>query len=122
MNDTYGHAAGDILLQQVAVRLLDCTRENEIVARLGGDEFVVILHTSAAKPMYEAEIVAARIISKINLPIMIGGQSLHVGCSVGAAVWTPDGTDTDETMRLADEALYISKRSGKNRITFEAAS
>ncbi|WP_310833041.1 sensor domain-containing diguanylate cyclase [Paenibacillus pedocola] len=122
VNDTYGHAAGDALLQQVAVRLLDCTREHEIVARLGGDEFVIILHTSAARPMYEAEIVAARIISKINLPVMIGGHSLHVGCSVGAAVWTPDGADTSETMRLADEALYISKRSGKNRITFEAAS
>ena len=122
VNDTFGHATGDVLLQQVARRLLDCTRDNEIVARLGGDEFIVILHTSVGKPMQEAEIVAARIISKINLPILIGGESLHVGCSVGAAVWTPDGADTMETMRLADEALYISKRSGKNRITFEAAS
>lgn len=122
VNDTYGHAAGDLLLKQVAVRLRDCTRDNEIVARLGGDEFVVILNTSASKPMYEAEIVAARIINKINLPIVIGGDNIHVGCSVGAAVWTPDGGDTVETLRLADEALYISKRSGKNRITFEAAS
>lgn len=122
VNDSYGHAAGDALLKQVAARLRDCTRDNEIVARLGGDEFVVILNTSASKPMYEAEIVAARIINKINLPIVIGGESLHVGCSVGAAVWTPEGSDTAETLRLADEALYISKRSGKNRITFEAAS
>lgn len=102
---------------------MDCTRDNEIVARLGGDEFVIILNTSAGKPMKEAEIVASRIISKINLPIVIRGENLHVGCSVGAAVWTPDGgSDTVETLRLADEALYISKRSGKNRITFEAAS
>jgi diguanylate cyclase (GGDEF)-like protein len=122
VNDEYGHPTGDALLQQVAIRLRDCTRDNEIVARLGGDEFVVILHTSANKPMYEAEIVAARIISKINLPIAIGGEKIHVGCSIGAAVWTAEGAGTMETLRLADEALYISKRSGKNRITFEAAS
>ncbi|UQZ36513.1 diguanylate cyclase [Paenibacillus sp. PK3_47] len=122
VNDAYGHPTGDALLQKVAIRLRDCTRDNEIVARLGGDEFVVILHTSANKPMQEAEIVAARIISKINLPIAIGGENIHVGCSIGAAVWTADGPDTFETLRLADEALYISKRSGKNRITFEAAS
>ncbi|OKP98105.1 diguanylate cyclase domain-containing protein [Paenibacillus sp. P46E] len=121
VNDTLGHATGDALLQEVAFRLLDCTRDNEIVARLGGDEFVVILHTSAIKPMQEAEIVASRIISKINLPIIIQDENIHVGCSVGAAVWYPDGADTIETLRLADEALYISKRSGKNRITFEAA-
>ncbi|WNS45542.1 diguanylate cyclase domain-containing protein [Paenibacillus sp. MMS20-IR301] len=123
VNDTFGHATGDALLQEVAFRLVESTRDNEIVARLGGDEFVVILNTSAGKPMQEAEIVASRIISKINLPILIRGEELHVGCSVGAAVWTPDGGgDTIETLRLADEALYISKRSGKNRITFEAAS
>lgn len=121
VNDTYGHATGDVLLQQVAGRLLESTRDHEIVARLGGDEFVVILHTSAGKPMYEAEIVATRIINKINLPFLIGGGSLHVGCSVGAAVWSPEAGEPAETMRLADEALYISKRSGKNRITFEAA-
>lgn len=122
VNDAYGHPAGDALLKQVAVRLRDCTRDNEIVARLGGDEFVIILHTSANKPMQEAEIVAARIISKINLPVSIGGDNIHVGCSIGAAVWTEGGSDSVETLRLADEALYISKRSGKNRITFEAAS
>ncbi|MFD1907117.1 GGDEF domain-containing protein [Paenibacillus rhizoplanae] len=122
VNDTFGHAVGDALLQEVAFRLMDCTRDNEIVARLGGDEFVIILNTSAGKPMREAEVVASRIISKINQPILIKGEELRVGCSVGAAVWSPDGGDTVETLRLADEALYISKRSGKNRITFEAAS
>ncbi|MBP2112528.1 sensor domain-containing diguanylate cyclase [Paenibacillus silagei] len=122
VNDSFGHAVGDALLQEVAFRLMDCTRDNEIVARLGGDEFVIILNTSAGKPMKEAEVVASRIISKINQPILIKGEELRVGCSVGAAVWTPDGGDTIETLRLADEALYISKRSGKNRITFEAAS
>ncbi|ULO05187.1 diguanylate cyclase [Paenibacillus sp. 19GGS1-52] len=122
VNDRLGHTGGDILLQQVALRLRDCTRDNEIVARIGGDEFVVILHTSANKPMQEAEVVASRIVSKINQTFEIEGEKVHVGCSVGAAVWGPDGQDTSETLRLADEALYISKRNGKNRITFETAS
>jgi diguanylate cyclase (GGDEF)-like protein len=121
VNDTLGHASGDKLLQEIAFRLQDCTRDNEIVVRLGGDEFVVVLHTSAAKPMQESEVVATRIIHTINEPVIIEGNKIHVGCSIGAAVWSSDsGQDTRETMRLADEALYISKRSGKNRITFEA--
>lgn len=121
VNDTLGHAFGDRLLQEVSFRLLDCTRDNEIVTRIGGDEFVVILHTSAVKAMLEAEVVAKRIINTINIPFEIDGETIHVGCSVGAAVWSPDCQDTSETLRLADEALYISKRSGKNRITFETA-
>ncbi|NGM83168.1 diguanylate cyclase [Paenibacillus sp. 7124] len=121
VNDTLGHAAGDKLLQEVAFRLLESTRDNEMVTRIGGDEFVVILHTSAAKPMQEAEVVAKRIIDKINQPFLIGGEIVQVGCSVGAAVWSPETQDTSEILRLADDALYISKRSGKNRITFETA-
>ncbi|MNB76331.1 Cyclic di-GMP phosphodiesterase Gmr [compost metagenome] len=121
VNDTMGHGAGDKLLQEVAFRLLDSTRDHEMVTRLGGDEFVIILHTSALRPMQEAEAVAKRIIDKINQPYLIDGQIVHVGCSVGAAVWSPESQDTSEILRLADEALYISKRSGKNRITFEKA-
>ncbi|KGE16902.1 diguanylate cyclase [Paenibacillus wynnii] len=121
VNDTLGHSFGDKLLQEVSFRLLDCTRDNEIVTRIGGDEFVVILHTSAVKAMQEAEVVAKRIINKINEPFYIEDKRINVGCSVGAAVWSPESQDTSETLRLADEALYISKRSGKNRITFETA-
>lgn len=119
VNDNYGHDTGDKLLREVALRLLDCTREHEMVTRIGGDEFVVVLQTSAVRPEYEAETVAKRIINRINEPFFIGGLTLNVGVSIGAAVWRPEGADTSETLRLADEALYISKRSGKNRITFE---
>jgi diguanylate cyclase (GGDEF)-like protein len=121
VNDTLGHGVGDQLLREVALRLLDCTRENEIVTRIGGDEFVIILHTSAQKAMKEAEVVANRIINKLNEPFSLGGGIVKIGCSIGAAVWSPECKDTTETLRLADEALYISKRSGKNRITFETA-
>ncbi|AIQ12796.1 sensor domain-containing diguanylate cyclase [Paenibacillus durus] len=121
VNETLGHKTGDKLLQEVSFRLLESTRENEMITRIGGDEFVVILHTSAAKPMQEAEAVAKRIIDKINQPFLIDGEFVHVGCSIGAAVWSPENQDTSEIMRLADDAYYISKRSGKNRITFETA-
>lgn len=122
VNDAMGHASGDKLLQKVAFRLQDCTREQEIVARLGGNEFVVILKTSANKPMQDAEVVAKRIINIINLPFVIDGKNVQIGCSVGAAVWSSEVSDPNETLRLANEALYISKRSGKNQITFETAS
>ncbi|KAA9004130.1 diguanylate cyclase [Paenibacillus spiritus] len=122
VNDARGHAVGDKLLQEVAFRLVESTRDNEIVTRIGGDEFVVVLHTSLQKPMQEAETVAKRIIDAINRPFLIENQPIQIGCSVGAAIWSPDSQDTSETLRLADEALYISKRSGKNRITFESAS
>ncbi|WP_410511445.1 sensor domain-containing diguanylate cyclase [Paenibacillus sp. BR2-3] len=121
VNDTMGHAIGDKLLREVSLRLQDCTRDNEIVTRVGGDEFVIILHTSAVKAMLEAEVVAKRIINTINEPFEFDGETVNIGCSVGAAVWRPEYKDTSETLRLADEALYISKRSGKNRITFETA-
>lgn len=120
VNDTLGHIIGDKLLQQVAVRLVGCTRDNELVARLGGDEFVVILHTTSIKPAQEAEIVAKRIIARLNEPFEVEGHAITVGCSIGAAVWSPDGPDPSECLRLADDALYLSKRSGKNRMTFEA--
>lgn len=71
--------------------------------------------------MQEAEVAAKRIIDKINQPFLIDGEIVQVGCSVGAAVWSPETQDTSEILRLADDALYISKRSGKNRITFETA-
>lgn len=122
VNDAMGHASGDKLLQKVAFRLQDSTREQEIVARVGGNEFIVILKTSANKPMQDAEVVAERIINIINLPLVIDGETVQIGCSVGAAVWCPDESDPEETLRLANEALYISKRNGKNQITFETAS
>lgn len=121
VNERWGHGSGDELLQEISYRLLECTRDNEIVTRIGGDEFVIILHTSSNKAMQEAEIVAKRIIDKINIPFHIHDEIVQISCGVGAAVWSPDCQDTSETLRLADEALYISKRSGKNRITFETA-
>ncbi|MFB9329834.1 diguanylate cyclase domain-containing protein [Paenibacillus aurantiacus] len=118
INDTHGHSAGDALLQNVAARLCACTRGDEIAARLGGDEFLAILNTSAVGAEQEAAAVAARLIETLNQAFVLDGRIVRIGCSIGAAVWPLDSRDPIEIVRLADEALYASKRAGKNRLTF----
>lgn len=118
INDTLGHLAGDQLLQQVAVRLQSCVRSGEIVSRLGGDEFIAILHVSREKAVQESRLIADEIIGILNDTFLIEGQKIKIGCSVGISIWPTDGTELIETMRLADAALYASKRAGKNCATF----
>ncbi|MBW7473163.1 sensor domain-containing diguanylate cyclase [Paenibacillus oenotherae] len=122
INDSLGHAAGDQLLQLVAARLLSCVRDGEIVSRLGGDEFVAILHTSREQAVQEGLRIADEIIRHLNEPFVIEGQEIQIGCSVGGSVWPTDGEDPIATMRLADAALYASKRAGKNRTTFTSTA
>lgn len=121
INDTHGHQAGDALLQNVAARLRACTRGDEIAARLGGDEFLAILNTSADRAEEEAAVVAARLIDTLNQAFVLDGRIVRIGCSIGAAVWPRDSRDPIAIVRLADEALYASKRAGKNRLTFYGA-
>jgi len=118
VNDELGHHAGDLLLKEVAQRLKDTVREGEMVARLGGDEFVMVLQTPGEHPERIGEAVANRVIEVLNSPILLEGQEAHVGCSIGGAVWPRDGEKALEVLQLADKALYDSKRSGKNRVTF----
>lgn len=118
VNDQYGHLAGDTLLKTVALRLRNCVRGGEIVARLGGDEFIAILHTSINHAIDEGTVIANRIILSLNEPIELEGAVVSVGCSIGGAVWPNDHEEIIEVMRLADEALYASKRKGKNCSTF----
>ncbi|CAH1197667.1 hypothetical protein PAECIP111893_00873 [Paenibacillus plantiphilus] len=118
INDTLGHLAGDQLLQQVAVRLQSCVRSGEIISRLGGDEFIAILHTSRENAVQESRLIADEIIRRLNESFLIDGQQIKIGCSIGGSVWPTDGMELIETMRLADAALYASKRAGKNCTTF----
>ncbi|USB32349.1 diguanylate cyclase [Paenibacillus sp. YPG26] len=122
INDTLGHQAGDVLLQKVAQRLKDIVREDELVCRMGGDEFVIVLCTSLQKPMVEAKAVTDRIIKSINEPFVIEGQSVNIGCSIGAALYPLDSPDPVEVLNQADEALYLSKGAGKNCATFISSS
>ncbi len=113
VNDTLGHHAGDLLLRQVAQRLLTCVRETDTVARLGGDEFVLIL--TRLKALAAAELVADNIIRALAEPCEILGQPLRTGASIGIAMYPSDGSDAGELLQKADLAMYRAKSTGRNR-------
>ena len=116
VNDTFGHAIGDIVLQQVAARTLETVRRSsDSIARLGGDEFVVLLPQIAS--ISNAEAVAGNIRKVLELPFNIEGHTIMISCSIGIAVYPDDGADEITLMRHADDAMYISKSLGQNRIT-----
>jgi diguanylate cyclase (GGDEF)-like protein len=112
VNDTFGHAAGDLLLQMVAARLLGAVREEDTVARLGGDEFMIALWE--VKGLDDAGKVAAKLIDVVAQPYVIEGQAVTITISAGASVYPVHGEDADALMKSADVALYEAKRSGKN--------
>ena len=117
VNDSLGHAAGDQVLAETAKRLKHNLRSEELAARIGGDEFIVVLFVHAGKEQSMVLPVAERILAQVAEPILIGQQSARIGCSIGCAFW--DGSrEREVVMRLADEALYRVKTSGKNRIEF----
>jgi diguanylate cyclase (GGDEF)-like protein len=120
VNDSLGHHGGDALLVQLAGRLSDCARPQDLVARLGGDEFaIVVLATDASEA---ASILAERILSSLNEPFSLNNSSIVVSVSIGAAVRLAETTDAAELLRNADFAMYMAKGSGKNRFQlFDAA-
>jgi len=112
VNDTLGHAAGDMILSMVADRLRSTLREADVVARLGGDEFA-ILQVAADAPD-AAFALAARIVAVVeNRPFMVDGQPIHLGASVGVALCPGDGEDPADLMQNADLALYAAKADGR---------
>lgn len=117
VNDTLGHPAGDWLLKSVAERLRRCLRnETDIVARFGGDEFVVMQFNF--KSIANAEKLAKRIIESIAKPFRDKSLDMHVGISLGIAVFPDDGTDADTLLKNADTALYRAKSEGRNLYRF----
>ncbi|TPN43287.1 MULTISPECIES: EAL domain-containing protein [unclassified Mesorhizobium] len=117
INDTWGHPAGDWLLKCVAERLQRCLRnETDIVARFGGDEFVVM--QSNFKGIANAEKMAKRIVEAISKPFRDENRDMHVGISLGIAVFPDDGRDADSLLKNADTALYRAKSEGRNLYRF----
>ena len=106
INDTHGHAAGDVVLQAAARRLRESLRESDLVARLGGDEFAVILPGGTDE---EGMTIAASLRDVLATPVEFGGRQLRAGASVGVAVAPRDGDTEDALMRHADVALYAAK-------------
>ena len=118
VNDNFGHNAGDMLLKQVAERLMETVREIDLVSRMGGDEFTIILESVIT--VQDVIVVADRIIEIIQKPFDIGGTGAHVTTSVGISIFPNDGLDAETLLRKADNAMYKAKNSGKNHYTFYA--
>jgi diguanylate cyclase (GGDEF)-like protein len=116
VNDTYGHAAGDALLRQVAQRLRECVRETDVVARMGGDEFAVV-QRNAPQPG-GATRLAQRIIEVLSTPFSVEGHVVHIGTSIGVALAPHDGEDPESLQRHADLALYGAKCDGRCTMRF----
>ncbi|WP_244506503.1 diguanylate cyclase domain-containing protein [Pararhizobium polonicum] len=110
VNDTFGHAAGDMLLKQVAERLKSVLRAGDLVARLGGDEFAILQHASAAG----AADIANRCVLALGEPFGIANRQIGISVSIGIAAAPENGFDPDELMSAADTALYQAKASGKS--------
>ncbi|POG06061.1 histidine kinase [Pseudomonas putida] len=111
INDSLGHAAGDAVLQEVAARLRDTTRDVDLVARLGGDEFVLVL--TGMDNRSEIDKLCRRLIELLQQPIAFENHQLHIGASVGIAQTRNQGFDAGELIRCADIALYQAKADGK---------
>ncbi len=114
INDTYGHAVGDLLLKEAAQRIQDCLRASDTAARIGGDEFVVLL------PIIEAEQDAGMVGEKIRhaliQPFELAGHTLHISSSIGVAVYPQHGTDEKLLVKSADIAMYHAKKNGRDNV------
>lgn len=121
INDSLGHAMGDCLLREVAVRLQQCVREEDTVARMGGDEFTMILSMPDAET---AEHISARMATQVmkamQKPFSLMGQEVFVSTSIGIALYPQDAGGRADLVRHADTAMYHAKAAGKNGYRFYA--
>jgi diguanylate cyclase (GGDEF)-like protein/PAS domain S-box-containing protein len=118
VNDLLGHAAGDVVLNEISSRLASCVRHGDLVARIGGDEFVLILTDVTGQQ--EVETLCQRLIESIERPIQIAEQEVFVSASIGIAMAPADATEATELLRYADIALYEAKSGGRNTWRFYA--
>ncbi len=116
INDTMGHAVGDEMLREAAVRLRACIREADTVARLGGDEFAVLLPQIEDRNALEQ--IAARIIERFDERFLLSGRELFVSCSIGIALHPIDSVAADDLVKFADSAMYLAKRAGRRGFRF----
>jgi diguanylate cyclase (GGDEF)-like protein/PAS domain S-box-containing protein len=116
VNDTFGHAKGDELLQQVVTRLKQEIRGGDTLARLGGDEFTLVLPSLRGRQ--DAEAVAAKILDNLRKPFEIDGQPIHISVSIGIVIYPGDGDSIEELLRHADIAMYQVKSIAKDGYYF----
>ncbi|CAM3849431.1 diguanylate cyclase [Roseateles saccharophilus] len=117
VNDTHGHDAGDALLREMARRIADGIRGEDLAARIGGDEFVVVL--SEVSERADVLTVLERMLGALSLPAKLpDGSEAGISASMGVALWPEHAADAAGLLTLADQAMYAAKRAGKGRIVF----
>ncbi|PKO42933.1 MAG: GGDEF domain-containing protein, partial [Betaproteobacteria bacterium HGW-Betaproteobacteria-22] len=115
LNDTMGHAVGDLLLRQIAARLSASVREGDTVARLGGDEFVVMLEDlseHAVEAAAQTEAIGEKILQALALPYQLDAHEHHSTASIGATLFNDHASGIDELLKQADIAMYQAKKAG----------
>ncbi|PJA32159.1 MAG: diguanylate cyclase [Zetaproteobacteria bacterium CG_4_9_14_3_um_filter_53_7] len=119
VNDTFGHAAGDTLLQEISARIKGVLRAQDTIARLGGDEFVLIIeelnHPEDCRPLLE------RILIEVGKPVQLGKDTATVSVSIGVDFFSSDNKEAHVLLQQADQAMYHVKQSGKSNYAFFAA-
>jgi diguanylate cyclase (GGDEF)-like protein/PAS domain S-box-containing protein len=121
LNDTLGHAKGDLLLQLVANRLVGCVREGDTVARIGGDEFIIVLGNLSSNTEEAAkftELVGNKLLAILHQTYELGDFEHQCTASIGATLFKGNTTSIDDLMKQADLAMYKSKDSGRNNFHF----
>ena len=119
VNDRWGHAAGDRVLVSVATRARAAVRASDTVGRVGGDEFLAILPESSLEG---ALAVAEKLREVLAQPHQLGNAQAWVAASIGVGLYPQHGTDAQTLQRAADDALYVAKRAGKNRVEVAAGA
>jgi diguanylate cyclase (GGDEF)-like protein/PAS domain S-box-containing protein len=109
VNDTLGHQAGDEMIRVIAQRLRRCLRTGDTVARIGGDEFVLLLPGLLSADA--VKVATQRVKEATSAPCLIEGQEVPASCSVGSSIYPRDGTDAEDLLKRADEAMYLDKQA-----------
>lgn len=121
LNDTQGHAVGDLLLRQVATRLVTCVRDGDTVARLGGDEFVIMLKgldTKLGDAALQAQVVGEKVINVLSRPYELAGHVYHSTPSLGITLFDGQKNSIDDLLKQADLAMYQAKAGGRSTMRF----
>jgi diguanylate cyclase (GGDEF)-like protein len=117
INDTKGHAFGDLILKEVADCLKQSIRNADTVARIGGDEFVVLIENIT--DANDVSLIAQVLIDELHKAFTFNQQDYEISGSIGIAIYPADGSDTDELLASADRAMYKAKENGKDTFVFK---
>ncbi len=116
INDTLGHAAGDVLLIETGKRLKECVRKCDVVARIGGDEFVILLREVSDQS--QVATVARKVLAAVVEPLTVHGHECRITASIGISMFPADALDEESLIKNADAAMYLAKEDGRNGFRF----